>query len=103
MKNSHINVDEIDTRVEFHQCSTYYFYACRSQKRKKNTVSHKYLFTPSGSTSAKAVRKTLVKLTPGGLYLVCKEDVEKDQLSIGQNINPHISMKLSSWFYQRTA
>ncbi len=31
----------------------------------KNTVSHKYLFTPLGSTSAKAVRKTLVKLTPG--------------------------------------
>jgi hypothetical protein len=30
----------------------------------KNTVSHQYLFMPSGSTSAKAVRRTLVKLTP---------------------------------------
>jgi len=35
--------------------------------------------------------------------MVCQEDVEKEQLSIGQNINPHISMKFSSWIYQRTA
>ncbi len=31
----------------------------------KNTVNHKYLFTPLGSMSAKAVLRTLVKLSPG--------------------------------------
>jgi hypothetical protein len=43
----------------------YSFYAHRSQKRKKIQLSHKYLFTLSGSTSAKAVLRTLMKLTPG--------------------------------------
>ena len=28
-------VGEIDTRAQFHQCSTYSFYSCRSRKCKK--------------------------------------------------------------------
>ncbi len=52
------------TRAQFHQRYTYSFYACRSQKRKKIQLSHQYLFTLSGSTGAKAERRTLMKLTP---------------------------------------
>ncbi len=48
----------------FHQCSTYSFYACRSQKRKKRQSSHQYMFTLSGSMSVEAVHRTLMKLTP---------------------------------------
>jgi len=56
-------IDEIDTRAQFHQHSTYSFYVCRSQKRK--TVKLSIFFTLLGSTSAKAVRRTLMKLTLG--------------------------------------
>ena len=55
----------VDTWAQFHQRSTYSFYARRSQKRKKIQLSHKYLFTLLGSTGAKAARRTLMKLTPG--------------------------------------
>ncbi len=34
-------------------------------KSVKKQLSHKYLFTLSGSTSVKAVHRTLMKLTPG--------------------------------------
>ena len=54
--------------AQFHQRSTYSFYACRSQKRKKIQLSHKYLFMLLGSTGAKAVRRTLMKLTPGANF-----------------------------------
>jgi len=47
---------------QIHQHSTYSFYARRSQKRKKDCYVFN-LFTLSGSTSIKAARKTLVKLT----------------------------------------
>ena len=30
-------VDEIDPGAQFHQCSTYSFYECRSQMRKKDS------------------------------------------------------------------
>ncbi len=52
-------------RAQFHQHSTYSFYACRSRKCKKLQLSHKYLFTLLGFTGAKAERKMLMKLTPG--------------------------------------
>jgi len=52
------------TRGQFHLHSTYSFYACGSQKRKK-TVKLSIFFTLSGSTNIKAVCKVLVKLTPG--------------------------------------
>jgi len=42
----------------------YGFYICRSRKRKKIPMTQLYFFTLSGSTSIKAARKTLVKLTP---------------------------------------
>jgi len=48
---------------QFHQHFTYNFYAHRSQKRKKIQLSHKYLFTLSGSASIKAVFWTLMKLS----------------------------------------
>jgi len=64
-KSFKYSVDEIDTCSQFHQHSTYSFYTCRSQKRKKTQLSHQYLFTLAGSTSKKAVRRTLMKLTPG--------------------------------------
>ena len=50
-----------DVRAQFHQRSTYSFYACRSQKRKKDTYD---LTVFLGSTSVKAVLRTLMKLTP---------------------------------------
>ncbi len=50
--------------AQFHQCSTYSFYACRSQKSKKILMTCLYFFTLLGSTSVKAEHKTLVKLTP---------------------------------------
>jgi len=46
------------------------FYARRSQKRKKIQLSNQYLFTLSGSAGAKAVRRTLMKLSPVTVYLV---------------------------------
>jgi len=52
------------SRCQFHQRSTYSFYAHRSQKRKKDTDDLTVFFTLLGSTSAKAVRSTLMKLTP---------------------------------------
>jgi len=56
------NVDEIDPRDQFHQCSMYSFYTCRSQKRKK-TVKVSIFSMLLGSTRAKALRKILIKLT----------------------------------------
>ncbi len=52
-------------RCQFHQYFNYNFYARRSQKRNKIQLSHEYLFTHLGSTSVKAVRRTLMKLSPG--------------------------------------
>jgi len=52
---------------QFHRCSTYSFYTCRSQKCKKD-IQVVNLFTLSGSTSVKAECKTLVKLTPDWLW-----------------------------------
>jgi len=49
------------------------FYAHRSQKRKKIQLSHQYLFTLSGSESVKAVRRTLMKLTPDGHQFAFRE------------------------------
>ncbi len=66
MKNARLNIDEIDTWGQFHQCSTYSFYAHRSQKRKKILMTWLSSYAFGISTSAKAVRKTLMKLTPGG-------------------------------------
>ncbi len=57
------------TRCQFHQSFTRSFYTCRSQKRKKIQLSHQYLFTLSGSTSVKAVRRTLMKLSPGPIAI----------------------------------
>jgi hypothetical protein len=53
------------SRGQFHQHFTYSFYARRSQKQKKIQLSHKYIFTLLGSLSIKAVRRTLMKLSPG--------------------------------------
>jgi len=52
------------TWVQFHQHSTYSFYPRRSQKRKKILMTD-WVLTHSGSTRAKAVRRTFMKLTPG--------------------------------------
>ncbi len=64
-----VNFGEIDPWCQFHQRSTYSFCARRSQKHKKYgkkiQLSHQCLFTLLGSTSVKAVRRTLVKLTQG--------------------------------------
>jgi len=55
-------------RCQFHQCFMYNFYACRSQKRKKIQLSHKYLFMLSGSANVKAVLRTLMKSTEGEIH-----------------------------------
>ncbi len=49
---------------QFHQFSTYSFYACRSQKHKMNWRLDRVLML-SGSMSAKAVHRTLMKSDPG--------------------------------------
>jgi hypothetical protein len=58
---SHVRISNFLFWVRFHQCSTHSFYACRSQKSKKILTTW---LTLSGSTSAKAVRRTLMKSTP---------------------------------------
>ncbi len=52
------------TRAQFHQHSIYSFYPRRSQKHKK-THDSAVFFSLLGSTSTKAVRRMLMKLTPG--------------------------------------
>jgi hypothetical protein len=52
-------------RCQFHQCSTSSFCARRDPKSVRTQSSHQYLFTLLGSTSVKAVRRTLMKLSPG--------------------------------------
>jgi len=59
--------EEIVNRLiwcQFYQRFTYNFYTHRSQKLKKIQWSHKYLLMLSGSASVKAVRRTLMKLSP---------------------------------------
>ncbi len=50
--------------AQFHQHSTYSFYAHRSRKLKKRQSSQQCHLALLGPTSVKAVGKTLVKLTP---------------------------------------
>jgi len=59
------NVDEIDHRCQFHQCSMYNFYTCRSQKRKKILMTKLYFLRFGIYECKKVVLKTLVKLTQG--------------------------------------
>jgi len=68
---------------QFHQRSTYSFCACRSQKRKKILLSHKYLFTLSGSASVKAVRRTLMKSSPALIKAAHKHVGKIDPRSSG--------------------
>jgi len=51
--------------AQFHQLFKYSFYACRSRKHQKILMTWLSFFSHSGSTSVKAVHRTLVKLTPG--------------------------------------
>jgi len=51
-------------RCQFHQCFMCSFYAHRSQKSKKIQLGHWYLFTLLESASVKAIRRTLMKLSP---------------------------------------
>jgi len=55
-------------RVQFHQLSTYSFYARRYRMRKKRQSSQHCHFTLLGSSSVKVVRRTLMKSTPDFLY-----------------------------------
>jgi len=57
IKAARKHVDEIDSRCQFHQRSTYSFYTRKTQKRKKILLSHQYLFALLGSAGAKAARK----------------------------------------------
>jgi len=58
-------VGEIDTWAQFHQRSTYSFYARRFQMRKKRKSCQQCHLALLGPTSVKDARKTLVKLTLG--------------------------------------
>jgi len=51
--------------AQFHQCSTYSFYARRSRMRKKRLSSQQCHLALLGPTSIKAAHKRLVKLTQG--------------------------------------
>jgi len=57
-------VEHFDTWAQFHQRSTYSFYARRSRKRKK-IDDFTVFFTLLSSAHVKAALKTLMKLTPG--------------------------------------
>ena len=64
------------TWCQFHQHSTYSFYARRSRMLKKRQSSQHCHFTLLGSGSVKVACRMLTKLTPGHLYrllyvLVC--------------------------------
>jgi hypothetical protein len=50
--------------AQFHQRSTYSFYARRSRMRKNRQSSQHCHFTLLGSASVKVVRRTLMKSTP---------------------------------------
>jgi len=66
-------ISDMGLRCQFHQHFTYSFYACRSQKRKKIQLSHKYLFTLLGSESVKAERRTLMKLSPAATAVTTEQ------------------------------
>jgi len=52
------------SRCQFHQHFMSSFYARRSQNCKNIQLCHQYLFTLLGSTSVKAARRMLMKLSP---------------------------------------
>jgi hypothetical protein len=63
---SHVSGFQMSTsRYQFHQRSTYSFYARRSRMRKKRQSSQLCHLALLGPTSVKAAHKMLVKLTPG--------------------------------------
>jgi len=64
VKSRQVQLSAKQTRAQFHQHSTYSFYARGAQKFKKDSQVIS-LFMLSGSTSVKAVRRTLMKLTAG--------------------------------------
>jgi len=64
------------TWCQFHQRSTYRFYACRSQKRQMTLLTSLSFFAHSGSTCLKAVRRTLMKLTAGLKKVFCNKSCE---------------------------
>ncbi len=66
MKRTYFWIMKISVALlaQFHQCSTYIFYARGAQKRKKRQSSRQYLFTLLGSMCVKAVQRMLMKLSP---------------------------------------
>jgi hypothetical protein len=82
-------INTLSARGRFHQhiyIFTPSFYARSSSKRIRTQSSCLYLFTLLGSTSVKAVHRTLVKLSPGGMLIVhlcflldlfCKADISQ--------------------------
>ena len=61
---------------QFHQRFTYSFCARRDPESVRTQSSHQYLFTLLGSTSVKAVRRTLMKLSPGLLNCNTSSDLD---------------------------
>jgi hypothetical protein len=75
------NVDEIDTRGQFHQCSMSSFYAHRSQKCKKgNQVVN--LFVLARSSQAKAAHRMSMKLTLAAVKVMRVEFVIKGNMLV---------------------
>ncbi len=56
------------SRCRFHQCFMCSFYARRSQKRQMTLLTWLSFFAHLGSACVKAVRKMLMKWSPGGKY-----------------------------------
>jgi len=54
----------LEIRCQFHQRFTCSFYACRSKKCQITLLTWLSFFAHSGSTCVKAVRRTLMKLSP---------------------------------------
>jgi len=76
--------------ARFHQRSTYSFYALVPQSVRTQS-SCQYLFTLLGPTSVKAVRRTLMKLTPGCRWSEREVDRFRNGLSdIGWNMSSRL-------------
>ncbi len=86
-------IAETDTWCQFHQRFTYSFCARRDPESVRTQSSDQYLFTLLGSTSVKAVRRTLMKLSPGVHFIniLCTAFALVDPKSIKNTVKSSMS------------
>jgi len=97
---------EKESWCQFHQRFT--LLCLEIPKAWKIQLSHKYLFTLSGSESVKAVRRTLMKLSPGvnnsnTRFIFCIDRVWNEHTRTPPSFCPDISMsKIGKNFHARS-